>query len=123
MPKRELAAKNISSGPRSSTSLRAGLSWGLLAMWRDVARSRGFVIADDGGHGSVKRLRLKSGYSPREILRRERRQIVDAFADPDEMHRQSVLGRDGGQDPAPRRAVELGHGEPGDTGDLVKHLD
>src|SRR5260370_10744252 len=102
MPKRELAAKNISSGPRSSTSLRAGLSFGLLVMRWDLARSSGLVIGSIAAVGlGLSRFHPRNG--PRKILRLEPREIVDAFADPDEMHRQGGPVRKRAQDSASDR--------------------
>src|SRR5438552_12479182 len=66
---------------------------------------------------------LKSRERAAEILGRERRQIVDALADADEMDRQFEFLREGNQDAAARGAVELGHDEAGDAGDLAEHLD
>src|SRR5580700_6861194 len=59
---------------------------------------------------------------PGEITRRERRQIVDAFTDADEMHRHFELRRDGDQNAAARGAVEFGHDQPGDADHLAENL-
>ena len=111
MPKRALAAKNRISGPISSASLSIGIELGLRGHRHSAC-------------GSVSRRRPRSLISIPAIaraksLRRERRQIVDAFAHADEMHRQPKFGRDGDQDAAARGAVELGHHEPRDAGDLA----
>ena len=66
---------------------------------------------------------LQPHHRPREIARGERRQIVDALADADEMHRQAELGGDRHQDAAARGAVELGHDQSGDARDLAENLD
>src|SRR5438874_7682482 len=87
---REFARKNSTNGPRSSTSLRSGLSCGL--SW--VA----MVPADWS---------LDPSDRPREVLRLERREVVDALAHADEMHGQAKLRCDGDQDAATRGAVEL----------------
>ena len=58
-----------------------------------------------------------------EIGRRERLEIVDAFADADEMHRQAEFPGDRDEDAAARRAVELGHHQPGDAGSLAEDFD
>ena len=51
------------------------------------------------------------------------REIVDALADADEMHRQlEALGQHH-QDAAARGAVELGHDQAGHAGDLAEDLD
>src|ERR1700758_1134802 len=86
MPKRELAKKNNSSGPRSSASLRYRLGC------RGLAVICGVVC-------SATRRRTQSGIQPdqgaAEIVRRERCQIVNAFAQADEMHRHFELLGDG----------------------------
>src|SRR5262249_54959923 len=70
---------------------------------------------------------LAHSFNPRdracEILRRERREVVDTFAYPDEMYWQAVFRRNGNQDAAARGAVELGHDKTGDAGEVAKHLD
>src|ERR1051326_2345210 len=66
---------------------------------------------------------LKSRERAAKILRRKRRQIVDALADADEMDRQFEFLGNGNQDAAARGAVELGHDEAGDAGDLAEYLD
>ena len=58
-----------------------------------------------------------------EIARRERFEIVDAFADADEMHGQREFLCDRDQNAAARGAVELGHDEAGDAGDAAENLD
>src|ERR1700722_12192666 len=58
-----------------------------------------------------------------KIPRRERRQIVDALADTDEMPRHFELLCDGDQNAAARGAIELGHDEAGDADDLAENLD
>src|SRR5580765_6541719 len=66
---------------------------------------------------------LESRERAAEIPGRERRQIVDALANADEMDRQFEFLGNGNQDAAARGAVELGHDEAGDAGDLAEHLD
>src|SRR3954471_19100037 len=66
---------------------------------------------------------LESGERLRKVLCGKRRQIVDALADTDEMDRQPELLGDGDEEAAARGAVELGHDEAGDAGDLAEHLD
>src|SRR5262245_15420334 len=82
---RELAKKNSSSGPRSSTSLRPGLSCGfscvVIVMFLDT---------------SIAQPRDR----PREILGLEGREIVDALAYADEVHGQAVFRRDRHEDAA-----------------------
>ena len=57
--------------------------------------------------------RFHAGDRGGEIPRHERLEVVDPLADPDAMHRQPKSFRDRHQDAAARRAVELGHREPG----------
>src|SRR5262245_66579902 len=68
----------------------------------------------------------RSSFNPRDrackILRRERREVVDTFAHPDEMYRQAVFRRNGKQDATARGAVELGHDKTADAGDVAKHI-
>ena len=59
----------------------------------------------------------------REFPGGERREIVDAFAHADKVHRQAELGRDRDQDAAARRAVELGHDKAGHAGHVAENLD
>src|SRR6185312_11733623 len=54
---------------------------------------------------------------------RKRRQIVYTLADADKMHGNSELARDGDQNAAACRAVELGHGEPGHTDGFAENFD
>src|SRR5580700_1723825 len=104
IPQRALAAKNKTSGPSSSASFRSGLSCRF-----------SFI----GARFSSRQARNGAG----EITRGERLQIVNPFADADEMHRQAESRRDGDQDATARGAVELGHREPGDAGRAFEHLD
>ena len=107
MPKRALAAKNSTSGPMSSTSLRMGSSCFL----------SGFV--------SVMRFYQESSPTTArgKIPRGERRKIVDALADADEMHRQAEARGKRHQNAAARAAVELGHHQAGDARGLAENLD
>src|SRR3954468_15297658 len=94
-----LATKKTISGPSSVASLNSGC---------------GVVL-------------FMSAFNPcnrlRKIARRERRKVIDALADADEMHRQFVLFGQRHQDAAPRGAVELGHHEAGDARCTMKRLD
>ena len=58
-----------------------------------------------------------------EIPRGERREIVDAFADADEVHRQFEFLGQRHQDAAARGAVELRHHEARDASGTMKCLD
>src|SRR5450631_4049360 len=104
IPKRELTAKNSTSGPRSSTSLSTGLSCFFSAM---VAFISG-IQPNDG---------------PCEIACSEGAEILDALADADEMHGQPELGGDRHQNAAVRGAVELGHHQARDARDFAEDLD
>src|ERR1039458_7020557 len=104
MPNFELAAKNSTSGPMSSTSLRMGLSCFLSAI----------IIFNS---------RIQPNYGAREIARGERAEILDALTDADEMHRQAEAGGDRHQDAAARGAVELGHDQSRDARDLAEDVD
>src|SRR6516162_7703599 len=86
-----LTTKNTSSGPSSVASLNSGCGWVL----------------------SILVLNPRDRF--RKIARRERCEILDTFADADEMHRQLVLFGERDQDSAARGSVELGHHEPGDA--------
>src|SRR6478752_8879836 len=94
-----LAAKNTSSGPSSVASLNSGC---------------GCVLSI---------LTLYSSNSLGEIACGERREIVDAFTDADEMHRQFEFLRQRDQDAAARGAVEFGHHQPRDASGTMKCLD
>src|SRR5450830_1913963 len=94
IPKRALTAKNSTSGPMSSTSLRMGLSCFFSAM-------------------VLSYLRLQPNYGARKITRGEGGKIFHALADADEMHRQAEAGGNRHQDAAARGAVELGHHQTG----------
>src|SRR6185503_13071839 len=48
---------------------------------------------------------------PREVVRIERPEVVQALPDPDQFHGQPELVRDRDRDPALGRAVELGQGD------------
>src|SRR6185437_5525064 len=104
IPNFALAAKNSTSGPMSSTSLRMGLSFFLSGII--------FVI---------------SGIQPNdgagEIARGEGREVIDAFADANVMHRQAESRGDRNQDAAARGAVELCHHQPRHTRDLAEDVD
>ena len=68
-------------------------------------------------------IRIRAGDGAGKIARRERRQIVDALADADEVHRHGELRRDRDENAAARGAVELGHGEAGDAHGLAEDID
>src|SRR3984957_15927291 len=118
MPKCELAKKNNASGPRSSASLRSGLSWGFAAI-RAVVCSATRSPAQSG----IEPGRIQSNHGAGEVARRKRRKIVDAFANADEVHRNREFRRDGDEDAAARGAVEFGHDEPGDADGLLENID
>src|SRR5947199_9608668 len=91
-----LATKNTMSGPSSVASLNSGCGWVLSIL----------------AFNSCNRLR--------KIPRGEGRQIVDAFADADEVHRQFEFLRQRHQDAAPRGAVEFCHDESSDACGTMK---
>src|SRR5439155_5433292 len=93
-----LATKNTMSGPSSVASLNTGCGWFLSILAFNSCNRVG------------------------KIPRGERREIVDAFADADEVHRQLEFLRQRDQDAAPRGAVELRHHESGDAGGTMKCL-
>src|SRR6056297_515086 len=66
---------------------------------------------------------LKPDQGRCEILRVERRQIVDLLAHADRMDRQAKLVGQRHQNPALRRAVELGHHQPRHIGQFLERLD
>src|ERR1700738_4914299 len=114
------AIKNTSSGPSSVASLNSGCGWvlsifSLYLFGHDLIRKPVPTFRDHALFNSCNRLR--------EIARGERREIVDAFADADEVHRQFEFLRQGHQDAAARGAVELGHDEPRDPSGTMKRLD
>ena len=110
----ELAKKNSTSGPRSSASLSQGLSVAVFVLGHWLPNCE--PVDEPSVIGSP-------GDGAGEILGREGREIVDALADADEMHRQREFPRDGHENAAARGAVELGHGEAGDARDFVEYLD
>src|SRR4051794_39549603 len=66
---------------------------------------------------------LESGEGAAEILGGERGQIVNSLADADEMDRQFEFLGERNQDAAARGAVELGHDQSSNAGDLAEYLD
>src|SRR5688500_6747320 len=84
-----LAKKNTNSGPSSVASLNSGC---------------GAVLSMSAFYPC---------YRLREIPRGKRREIVDAFADTNKVHRQFVLLGQRHQDAAPRGAVEFCHDQAG----------
>src|SRR6266568_5788259 len=113
MPQREFATKNRTSGPRSSPSLSSGWIGGFLTdactKWFDIDCFPSSPLHAGDGSG--------------EIARHEWLEIIDPLADSDAMHRQPKSFRDRHQDAAARRAVELGHHEPGHAGGFREFLD
>src|SRR5215207_4748255 len=94
-----LATKNTMSGPSSVASLNTGCGWVLSILAFNSCNRVG------------------------KVPRGERREIVDAFADADEVHRQLELLRQRHQDAAARGAVELRHHQAGDASGTLKCLD
>src|SRR5690349_1438267 len=96
MPKRPLAMKNSTNGPRSRAILSSGLICGGLPFVSmpspSPSQPRGLVQSRNGAG---------------EILGGKRGQIVHTLADADEVHRQPVLGGECYQDATARRAVEF----------------
>src|SRR3990170_4440232 len=92
-------------------------SLGHSAGWEEAA-SAGAATLDSGGCFI---LALCSRDRTREVLRIERLEIVETFADGVD-GKLEALG-DGHKDAAARRAVELGHHDPGDARDLLEDLD
>src|SRR4029453_14764701 len=109
MPATALAAKNTRSGPSSMMSLDQTPCSGAVAAFSRLGC--GFILA------------IRSRDRAREVLRAERLEIVDAFADADGVDGKPEALSDGDQDAAPRRAVELGDDETGHAGDLLEDLD
>jgi hypothetical protein len=58
-----------------------------------------------------------------KISCRKRREVIDAFADADEMNGQREFLRQGHENSAARGAIEFGHGEPGDACDFKEDFD
>src|SRR3954454_5045415 len=116
-----LATKNTKSGPSSVASLNSGCGWVLsivsLHFWfgHDLVRKPVPTFRDHALFNSCNRIG--------EIPRGERREILDAFADADEVHRQFEFLRQRHQDAAARGAVELGHHEARDASGTMKCLD
>src|SRR3954453_22676923 len=94
-----LAMKNTSNGPSSVASLNKGCGWVL----------------------SILALNSRNGLG--EIASGERREVIDAFADADEVHRQFELFRQRHQNAAARGAVEFGHHQAGNASGTLKRLD
>ena len=63
------------------------------------------------------------GDDPAHLVGVERAQVADALADADRVDRQAEFLRRRDQHAAARGAVQLGHHQPGDAGDLLEHLD
>src|SRR5436190_23882656 len=94
-----LAMKNTMSGPSSVASLNTGCGWVLSILAFNSCNRVG------------------------KIPRGERREVVDAFTDADEVHRQLELLGQRHQDAAARGAVEFRHHEPRDASGTMKCLD
>src|SRR6476646_1871546 len=135
------ATKNTSSGPSSVASLNIGCGW-VLSIGLSIKPVFAAILRD----GASRLLRMRtSRMSPHpeeraparvskdelldtcdrvgKIPRGERREILDAFADADEVHRQFEFLRQRHQDAAARGAVELRHHEAGDASGTMKCLD
>src|SRR6185312_2417641 len=69
-----------------------------------------------------RKLRLDPCNGLRKVSGGEWREILDALADADEMHRKPVLFRQRHQDAATRGAVELSHHQPRDARRTMKRL-
>src|SRR5215211_851180 len=119
MPQRALPTKKRTSGPMSSASLRAGWSCGFLSMAVSTQRLPRchFLNSVRAGSGLQPSNRLG------KVTRLEWREVIHAFADANEVNGQAMLLGDCDQNAAARAAVELGHGEPRDTGNAGKLLD
>src|SRR6478736_843102 len=118
MPAAALVPKKISSGPSSIASLSSTDGAGSIASVSAVALEG----AEDFGSGCGFILALHAGNSPREVLRVERLEVVEALADADGNYGKLKAFGDRDQDAAPRRAVELGHDQAGHAGDLLEDL-
>src|SRR3990170_3233281 len=94
-------------------------SLGHSAGWEEAA-SAGAATLDSGGCFI---LALCSRDRTREVLRIERLEIIETFADADGVDGKLEALGDGHKDAAARRAVELGHHDPGDARDLLEDLD
>jgi hypothetical protein len=70
-----------------------------------------------------KRSRFRSRDQPGYLVRIERAEILERLADADGVDRQAELLRRRDQHAAFRRAVQLGHHQPGDAGVAAEHLD
>src|SRR5215831_7178264 len=115
MSKRTSTVTNSSKGPISRASLSHGLSLEFSVM--------GDLGPCSKCHWSVPSpSRFKSGDRTGKVARGERRQVVDAFSDADEVHGKRKFRRNGDEDAAARGAVKFGHDEAGDTSDLGKLL-
>src|SRR3954447_1269809 len=117
-----LATKNTSSGPSSVASLNSGCGWVLSIVslhfysGHDLIRKPVPTFRDHA-------LALDPCDRVGEIPGGEWRQVVDAFADADEMHRQFELLRQRHQNAAARGAVELGHHQARNASGTMKCLD
>src|SRR3984957_20407741 len=115
-----LATKNTISGPSSVAILNKGCGvvlsiFSLRFPGHDLIRKPAPAFRDHVLFNPCDRLG--------KIPRSERRQIVDALADADEVHRQSMFLGERHQDAAARGPVEFGHDEAGDACRAMKRLD
>src|SRR5262245_7043685 len=114
MPATALVPKNTSSGPSSIASFaqtERSASGVDLATFTGISVSGcGFILASGPGDGAG------------EVLRIERLEVVEALADAHRVDGELKALRDGDQDAAPCRAVELGHDEAGHARDLLEDL-
>src|SRR5581483_1785869 len=120
MPAAALVPKNTSSGPSSIASLSRTEGAGSTGVFASAAAFAGDFVSRSGC-GFI--LALHAGDGAREVVRVERLEIVDPFADANGVDRQFEAFGDGDQNPAARRAVELGDDEAGDARDLLEDLD
>src|ERR1700722_2112185 len=114
-----LATKKTTSGPSSVASLNSGCGVALSIVYHLLLPSSSAMSAAR----QEENLRLDPCDCLREITCGERREIVDALADTDEMHRQFVFLGERHQDAAARGAVEFCHHEAGDPCGTMKRLD
>src|ERR1700691_5251242 len=85
IPKRELAKKNRTSGPKSRAIFTIGFSGGFTLSVMPISSAAAPRIQS----------RSCSGDGAGEVTRRKWRQIVDSLADTDKMHRHAELAGDG----------------------------
>ena len=122
---RELATKNSSSGPRSSASLRPGLSCGFRHGCVCVVHARSRSV--DACASLIRRSTRITVSIPAIALAKSlaANGARSSMPSPTPMKctGRPILRGDRHQDAAARGAVELGHDEAGDARDLAEHLD